>query len=68
MKGRPSGYSWEVRGKEVVISHHGREAAVLRGAQAITFVQEAASGNEQVLMARHTTGTYKHGNERRTKR
>jgi hypothetical protein len=64
VKGRPSGYSWEVRGKEVVISHHGQEAAVLRGAQAIKFVQEAASSNEQLLMARHTTGTYKAPDER----
>ncbi len=65
MKGRPSGYSWEVRGKEVVISHHGHEAAVLRGAQAIKFVQEAASTNEQLLMARHTTGTYKASDQRK---
>lgn len=65
MKGRPSGYSWEVRGKEVVISHHGQEATVLRGAQAIKFVQEAASSNEQLLMARHTTGTYKAPDERK---
>ncbi len=68
MKGRPSGYSWEVRGKEVVISHHGHEAAVLRGANAITFVQEAATTNEQLLMARHATGTYKASDERSRKR
>ncbi len=66
-KGRPSGYSWEVRGKEVVISHHGRVATVLRGAQAIKFVQDAESSDEQLLMAR-LTGNYKHGNERRTRR
>ena len=67
MKGRPSGYSWEVRGKEVVISHHGREAAVLRGAKAIKFVQDAESGNEQLLMAR-LTGNYKAPEERTRKR
>ncbi|MDR7086620.1 hypothetical protein J2X11_001459 [Aeromicrobium panaciterrae] len=67
MKGRPSGYSWEVRGKEVVISHHGHEATVLRGAKAIKFVQEAGKGNEQLLMARHTTGTYKAPDERTRK-
>ncbi|GAA3530708.1 hypothetical protein GCM10022234_29910 [Aeromicrobium panaciterrae] len=61
---RPSGFAWVVRGKEVVISHHGREATVLRGAKAITFVQDAESGDEQLLMAR-LTGNYKHGNERR---
>lgn len=59
---RPSGFTWVVRGKEVVISHHGREATILRGAKAIKFVQDAESGNEQLLMAR-LTGNYKHGNE-----
>lgn len=67
MKGRPSGFTWVVRGKEVVISHHGRVATVLRGAKAIAFVQDAEAGDEQLLMAR-LTGNYKHGNERRTKR
>ncbi len=67
MKGRPSGFAWEVRGKEVVISHHGKVATVLRGAKAIEFVQEAESSDEQLLMAR-LTGNYKRGNERRTKR
>ncbi len=62
MKGRPSGFTWVVRGKEVVISHHGREAAVLRGDKAIKFVQEAESSDEQLLMAR-LTGNYKRGNE-----
>ena len=66
MKGRPSGFAWVVRGKEVVISHHGREAAVLRGDKAIKFVQDAESGDEQLLMAR-LTGNYKHGNERTAK-
>ena len=66
-KGRPSGFEWTVRGKEVVITHHGRVATVLRGAKAIAFVQDAESSDEQLLMAR-LTGNYKHGNERRSKR
>lgn len=63
MKGRPSGFEWVVRGKEVVISHHGREAAVLRGDKARKFVQEAETSDAQLLMAR-LTGNYKRGNER----
>jgi hypothetical protein len=63
VKGRPSGFEWVVRGKEVVISHHGREAAVLRGDKARKFVQEAETSDAQLLMAR-LTGNYKRGNER----
>lgn len=63
MKGRPSGFAWVVRGKEVVISHHGREAAVLRGEKAREFVRAAESSDPQLLMAR-LTGNYKRGNER----
>ncbi len=66
MKGRPSGFEWVVRGKEVVISHHGREAAVLRGDKARKFVQEAETSDAQLLMAR-LTGNYKRGNERTAK-
>lgn len=66
MKGRPSGFEWVVRGKEVVISHHGREATVLRGEKARKFVQEAESSDPQLLMAR-LTGNYKRGNERTAK-
>lgn len=65
-KGRPSGFVWEVRGKEIVISHHGVEAAVLRGAKAHQFVRDAESGDPQRLMAR-ITGSYKRGNERDAK-
>ncbi|AXT85161.1 hypothetical protein C6I20_08160 [Aeromicrobium sp. A1-2] len=66
MKGRPSGYEWTVRGKEVVISHHGTEAAVLSGPQAHQFVREAEKGDAQLLMARVAGGTYKAPGERRT--
>lgn len=63
--GRPSGYEWTIRGKEVVISHHGVEAAVLRGEKAHQFVREAEKGDAQLLMARHADGTYKPVGERR---
>ena len=66
MKGRPSGYAWEVRGREVVISHHGAEAAVLSGERAHQFVREVERGDGQLLMARIATGTYKAPDERRT--
>jgi hypothetical protein len=66
VKGRPSGFEWIVRGKEVVISHHGREAAVLRGEKARQFVRDAESSDPQLLMAR-LTGNYKRGNERTAK-
>lgn len=57
MKGRPSGYEWVVRGREVVISHHGREARVLKGETARQFVRDAESSDPQLLMARLTRGT-----------
>ena len=61
----PSGFSF-VRRKngDVVISHHGREAAVLRGVPAERFVARAAA-DPQAAMAR-STGNYKRGNERRS--
>ncbi|WP_456697404.1 hypothetical protein [Aeromicrobium sp. P5_D10] len=55
MKGRPSGYEWSVRGKEVVITHHGVVGAVLRGPTAHQFVRDAEHGDQQLLMARVVT-------------
>lgn len=49
---------------EVVISHHGRQATILRGKSAEKFLSRLESTNEQELMAR-VTGNYKRGNERR---
>lgn len=68
MSGRPSGYTWEVRGKEVVISHHGLETSVLRGERAHQFVREAQRGDEQLLMSRVVNGTYKAPSERTVKK
>ena len=67
--GRPDGFAFEVRGDEVVISHRGRRATVLRGERARAFLDEVgedggAAGQE--LMAR-VTGNYKHGNERQAR-
>ncbi|MBC7630640.1 hypothetical protein [Aeromicrobium sp.] len=63
MKGRPHGFEWTVRGKEVVISHHGKVAMVLRGEKARQFAQEAENTDPQLLMAR-LTGNYSRDNER----
>lgn len=61
----PSGFSYTKRKNgEVVITHHGRQAAVLREASATRFLARVNADNEQDLMAR-VTGNYKRGNERR---
>jgi hypothetical protein len=70
--GAPEGFAWVRRkGGEVVITHHGTHAAVLRGVKADAFAADAADAADasdlQELMAR-LTGNYKHGNERRAGR
>jgi len=65
--GQPHGFTYEVRGGDVVISHHGRRATILRGQKAQQFLADADSGDPQLLMAR-LTGNYKRGNERRRSR
>jgi hypothetical protein len=58
------GFSWTQRKNgEVVISHHGRIATVLRGAEARRFIADVEVRDDQRLMAR-LTGDYKRGNER----
>jgi hypothetical protein len=60
----PTGFSYTTRKNgEVVILHHGRTAAVLRGKAAQRFMAKLANEDAQLLMAR-TTGNYKRGNER----
>lgn len=60
----PAGFAYSVRKNgEVVITHHGRQAAILRGAAAQRFLSGVATGDPQALMAR-ATGNYKRGNER----
>ena len=61
--GRAQGFEHTTRRDgEVVITHHGRVAAVLRGKRAEQFLDEAEE-DPQDAMARWT-GNYKHGNER----
>ena len=61
----PSGFAYsERKGGEVVVTHHGRAAGVLRGPVATKFLAAVAAGeDEQQLLAR-LTGNYKRGNER----
>ena len=62
----PEGFDYEVRGGEVVISHHGRRATVLRGAAAARFLAAVEDDDDQELMAR-VTGNYRRANERMAK-
>ena len=63
--GKPSGFSITQRKNgEVVISHQGRVATILRGRQADAFLKKAEASDGQELMAR-LTRNYKRGNERR---
>ncbi len=59
----PMGFDYVVRGGDVVISHHGRRATVLRGQAAARFLDDVEQGDDQELMAR-VTGNYRRGNER----
>lgn len=62
----PEGFDYVVRGGEVVISHHGKKATVLRGSTAARFLEDVEDGDDQELMAR-VTGNYRRGNERTAK-
>ena len=59
----PEGFAYVVAGDQVVVTHHGRRAGVLRGAAASRFLIEVEGGDPQLLMAR-VTGQYRRGNER----
>lgn len=72
MTNKPTGFSYEIVGDDVIISHHGRRATILRGVTAKRFLADVqvdvdvAVENLQELMAR-LTGNYRHGNERTAK-
>ena len=62
--GAPEQFEWTVnKGGDVVVTHRGRRAAVLRGAKAEQFLADAEQGDAHELLAR-LTGNYKRGNER----
>jgi hypothetical protein len=59
-----SGFRFEERGGGVVvITHHGRLAATLRGGRAAAFVAEVSAGADPQLVMARWTGNYKRGNE-----
>lgn len=60
---QPHGFDYSQRGDDVLITHHGRRATVLRGSAAAAFLEDVGDGDAQLLMAR-VTGHYAHGNER----
>ena len=62
----PEGFDYETRGGDVVITHHGRRATVLRGPAAVRFMADVEDDDPQELMAR-ITGNYRRGNERTAK-
>ena len=62
--GAAEGFAYAVRDNgDVVVTRHGKQATVLRGARAAEFVDEVEGGDAQGVMARWT-GNYKRGNER----
>jgi hypothetical protein len=62
---RPNGFEYiQRKNGEVVTTHHGSKAAVLRGDRAERFVEQLASRDGQELTAR-ITGNYRRGNEKR---
>lgn len=65
--GVPTGFEYQRRKSgEVVITHDGHVASVLRGDRAASFLDEVAGADDagaQALMAR-LTGNYRRGNER----
>lgn len=62
--GSPTGFEYTVRKNgDVIVTHHGRQAAVLRGRKADKFLSQLETRDPQELMAR-MTGNYKRGNER----
>jgi hypothetical protein len=63
----PNGFAYTARSDgSLIITHHGRPAATLRGARAAEFLTEVDGGDEQEIMARWT-GNYRRGNERRAR-
>lgn len=64
MASGPEGFAYRQRKDgSVAVTHHGVEAAVLRGAAAANFLAKVERGDPQALMARET-GNYRRGNER----
>jgi hypothetical protein len=65
--GTPHGFDYSRRGDAVVITHHGKRAATLRGDAAARFLEDVERSDPQQVMAR-VTGNYRRGNERIARR
>lgn len=63
---RPEGFDYVERAGEVIITHRGKQATVLRGVRAASFLEDVEAGDPQELMAR-LTGNYRRGNERQAR-
>lgn len=62
--GGPEGFEYKVRKNgQVVITHNGRKATVLRGDRAHKFLNRVKTRDPQEVMAK-VTGNYKRGNEK----
>ncbi len=68
--GNASGFTWTIRKNgELVISHHGQAATILRAGKVESFLSDidgVSDQDQQDLMAR-LTGNYRRGNERQAK-
>lgn len=61
---RPHGFAYTAHDDGTVhITHHNHPATTLNGTRATRFLEEIATGDPQLVMARWT-GNYKRGNER----
>jgi hypothetical protein len=58
------GFDHVVRGDDVVITHHGRRATVLRGEAARRYLADLEDGADEQELAARATGNYRRGNER----
>lgn len=68
MSGAPEGFAYLIRKSgDVVVTHHGTEASVLRGKAAQRFLADVERRDPQHVMAR-VTGHYRHANERQAGR
>jgi hypothetical protein len=61
--GKAEGFAYTERGGDVVITHHGAKATVLRGSAARRFLEAVKRHDPQLVMAK-ATGNFKRGNER----
>ena len=59
---RAEGFDYAIRGGDVVISHRGARAVVLRGGAAARFLADVERDDPQLVMAK-ATGNFKRGNE-----